>query len=259
MKIALALSGGGALGAAHIGVIEQIEKAGIKIDLISGVSAGSIIGAIYSAQGIKAVNEFVEEMGSSFAKKIISAPTPQKFFDQMTGIIGKYVPNDFAKLRLPFYPAATDIQTGERVVFSSGNPLLATMASAAYPGVFPIQNIDNHFYTDGGVTGNLPADVAKHMGADFIIGSNIYMLNTISAEEVKKLNAIKIALRTTDILQFESSKTQMRLCKFNFMPNVSTHRWYQFNAMNEIRETGRENAKKQIHELSDTLWKTLYH
>ena len=139
MKIGLALSGGGALGTAHIGVIEELEKNGIKIDFVCGVSAGAIIGLAYACGGLESLHAFFNQVSkSNFIKKnqYLFAGSDGAFKyvqDTLRELVGK---KSFADFKTSFMCCATNLADGKSVVFESGDPVEAVMASSAYPGVF---------------------------------------------------------------------------------------------------------------------------
>ncbi len=251
-KIGLALSGGGALGAAHIGVIEEMEKAGIRPDFVAGVSAGAVIGLAYASGGIEAVKKFYEEINFKFFKKnkyLISGGAAGVFGRVekiLRGLIGE---KNFNDLRIPFLCCATNLATGKKEILNSGDCVASVMASAAYPGVFPAQKINGNFYIDGGVTRNLPAEEVREMGADFIIGSSIYAIDEISAAKAGKMNRFEVASRALNILEKELASFEETRCDFCFKPRNGGFQWFDFLKMEEIVDAGRKNAAAQIEDI----------
>lgn len=207
LKIGLVLSGGGAKGFAHIGVLKEIERAGIKIDYIGGTSMGAIIGGLY-ASGYNAsqldsifketnfdelVQDFVPRKNKTFYEKsndelyALSLPF-QKFKITIPkglskgmynyNLISKLTHNvrhvqDFSKLKIPFLCVATNLETGEEKVFKNGCLPLVLSASSAFPSLFSPVEIDGDLYVDGGVTNNYPVEEVRKMGADVIIGVDV--------------------------------------------------------------------------------------
>jgi NTE family protein len=256
MKIGLALSGGGALGVAHIGAIEEIENAGIKINYICGVSSGAIIGLTYATRGLDSLHEFYDRALAGFGKKnrFLLAKGPQAAFKYVESALSELCGGkSFKQLKIPFQCCATNLATGEREVFNSGDPVAAAMASSAYAGVFLAHNINGKFYIDGGVTRNLPAEETRAMGADFVIGSSIYAVDRIDDKKTEKLNRLEIAGRAMDIIQKELSRFEEKQCDFCFNPRVEQYKWFDFFKMEEILAQGRANAKKQAGQLVDLL------
>lgn len=248
----MALSGGGALGVAHIGAIEEIEKAGIKIDCVCGVSSGAIIGLAYAAGGLETLHEFYEETLAKFARRnrFLFAKGPAAAFKYIEAALKELCQGkEFFELAIPFSCCATNLATGEREVLNSGDPVAAVMASSVYPGVFAAQKLEGKFYIDGGVTRNLPAEETRAMAADFVIGSSIYAVDKFSDRKAGGMNRLEIAARAMDIYQKELSEFEERQCDFCFKPYVEQFKWFDFFRMEEIAVEGRENAAKSISNL----------
>lgn len=250
-KIGLALSGGGALGVAHIGVIEVLEENNIKIDQISGTSAGSIIAAIYASGGLESLNQFFDEVSELEIfnqKKPFKIVTPSKFFDLVFMSVDKYCADNIEDTKIPLSVVATDIKTGELKIFKSGNTIEVIRASCAYPGVFPVQVLDGEFYIDGGTSCNLPTTPIKN-SVNFLIGSNLYSLNELSEESLDRLNRAKVIIRSLDIMQRQIAEFYERECDFCFKISPNNLKWYSFNKIKSIREKGTEQARQQVSDL----------
>jgi NTE family protein len=258
-KIGLALSGGGALGAAHIGAIEELEKAGIRIDYISGVSSGAIIGLAYAAGGLDSLHNFYDAALTNLAKKdkFVFAKGPDAVFGYIKRALedicrGK----DFSQMAIPFSCLATNLATGEREVFISGNPVASVLASSAYPGFFAAQKLNGKFYIDGGVTRNLPVDEVRMTGADFVISSSSYVVDRITDEKAGGMGRFEAAARALDILEKELCRFEEKRGDFCFKPPVAQYHWFDFFKMEEILEQGRANAAAQIKDLLPLLKQT---
>jgi NTE family protein len=178
-RVGLALSGGAARGIAHIGVLDVLHKEGIPIDMIAGTSAGAIIGAIYAFQ-LETDKMLEFALDPSWKKaSIMSDPSlgrsgflkGKKIEHLLTGFMGGDI--DFNDLKIPFNAVATDIDTGEEIVISSGSVMDAIRASISLPGIFKVVERDGHFLVDGGLTTPVPIEVVRRMGADFIIAVNV--------------------------------------------------------------------------------------
>jgi len=255
MKIGLALSGGGALGAAHIGIVEELEKNKIGIDSICGTSSGAIIGLLYAYGGLKTVNHFFDELDKTglLNKTSLIFKRNSTIFFSVEEILRKCIKaSEFYELKIKFSCVATDLKNGNAVILKLGDPVKAVMASAAYPGVFPIQKIGTKYLIDGGLTRNLPSGILKKQGLDFIIGSSLYGLKKFDKFDPDgniKANPIDIAVRSLDIMQKELANYEVESCDFCFQPEVNDYRWYHFDAINDIRLTGKECAAKHIGDL----------
>ncbi len=242
LKIGLALSGGGARGAAHIGVLRELERLKVPIDYIAGTSIGAIIGAAY-ASGMSTA-EIQKTMVDTNWDDIFNDQPPRKdrsirrkFDDRIfqinneiglsggklklpSGVVqGQklqllldklFVPvadvQNFNQLPTPFRAVATDIATSRPVVLDSGSLSTAVRASMSVPTVFATVNIDDHILVDGGISNNLPVDVVRGMGADIVIAVDIGS-PLLGAEELE--SAIGVTVQLTNILVRRTTDAQI--------------------------------------------------
>ncbi len=227
-RIGLALSGGGARGLAHIGVIKVLRKAGIPIDCICGTSMGGIIAGLYSA-GVTI--EKLESLALNFAKpnqliKLIDLSPPRRGLlksERVKDLLQDVLIEDrqVEQLDIPLALAAVDLRTNQEVCLDSGLLLEAMMASAAVPGLFDPVIMNDQTLVDGGVLNNLPVNLARKMGAEIIIAVDVnyfYDVN-LSWEEktiASRLNTLLPSI-FRDIYQAEmimvSAMTENRLTK----------------------------------------------
>ena len=206
-KIALVLGGGAARGFAHIGVIKALEAQGIVPDIIVGTSAGAVIGALY-ADGY---NGFaLQEMAMLMDKRQISDwSMPNR------GVIKGEALQDFinravkqrALEKLPrlFAVVATDLHSGEMVVFRTGNTGMAVRASSAVPGIFQPVLINGREYVDGGLVSPVPVRVARALGADFVIAVNI----SSHPQDGKTDSSVDVMLQTFSIMEQSISRDEL--------------------------------------------------
>ena len=259
MKTGLALSGGGAIGAAHIGVLKVLEEQNIKINYISGTSAGAIVGLLYADGGMKAIENFFNQLREAglFSRSAIILKRNEKIFSIIEELLRENVQaRHFNDLKIKFIACATDISTGEAVALDFGDPVSAVMASATYPGVFPVQNFHGRSLVDGGLTRNLPASILKEKGNDFIIGSNLYSITKLpilTQEEKIKIGLLTVAVRSIEIMSKIISEYEMKYCNFCFLPPVETYSWYNFEKIEEIRRIGREYAQAEVNNFKKAL------
>ena len=192
-KIGLVLSGGGARGFAHLGVIQALNEAGIFPDVISGTSVGAIAGALY-ADGYSP-KEILKITNSNSRLHYIRPTVPKVGLLQISGVVRILRDNlrakTFEELKIPLFVTATDLNNGRVDYFSSGPLLNAIIASASIPVLFKPVVIDNKHYVDGGVLDNLPIKPLENK-CSFIIGS---FVNPTGYEE-NVSNLIYIAERT---------------------------------------------------------------
>lgn len=206
-KVGVVLSGGGAKGSAHIGVLRAIEEAGIPVDYIAGTSMGAVIGGLYaigytpnqldsiikgqdwtfllSDQSTRKKQTLQERDNAS--RYLISIPLVKARKPEVSGLVrGRNLANlltkltigyhdsvDFNKLPIPFACVATNIVDGAEYVFRQGKLSSAIRSSMAIPGVFTPVRMDDMILVDGGLVNNYPVDVARKMGADIVIGATV--------------------------------------------------------------------------------------
>ena len=173
--IALVLGSGGARGYAHIGAIEVLEKYGIHPDFIVGTSAGSIVGSIYASG--KSAQELRDIALNMLASDVRDLTIDMKgFFDgkKVEDYVNKVVGNTpLEQLKIPMYVVATELKEGKKVVFNYGNTGQAVRASTSIPSMFVPMKINEQEYVDGGLVSPVPVEVARELGADFIIAVDI--------------------------------------------------------------------------------------
>ncbi|MEN6290489.1 MAG: patatin-like phospholipase family protein [Methanobacterium sp.] len=176
----MALSGGGARGFAHIGVLKVLSVAGYKIDLIAGTSMGAIIGAAYAGGYAP---ETIEELAIKFSRlkeiiKLLDINPPRKGL-LVGNRVKKYLEKIFQEqhlfsdLSIPFGLNAVDLISGREIPFYSGELLPAIMASISIPGIFAPVKLNGYYLVDGGLLNNLPVSIARSMGADIVIAINV--------------------------------------------------------------------------------------
>ncbi|WP_157669478.1 patatin-like phospholipase family protein [Chitinibacter sp. GC72] len=174
-RIGLALGGGAAKGFAHIGVIKMLEANGIKVDVVTGTSAGSVVGSLYaSGMDAFALQERAVALDEGQIRDVNllggGLVKGQKLQDYVNAQIGN---KPFEKLAKPFAAVATDLDNGNRIVFSRGNVGQAVRASSSIPGIFMPTVIGKHKYVDGGVVSPVPVEAARELGANFVIAVDI--------------------------------------------------------------------------------------
>lgn len=272
-KIGLVLSGGGAKGFAHIGVLKVLEQAGIKIDYIGGTSMGAVVGGLY-ASGYNAsqidsifkatnfdnlINDFVPRSSKNFYEKrndelyAITLPFNQ-FKIGIPNALSKGMYNynllnrltknvrhirDFNQLPIPFLCIASNIETGEEVVLNSGYLAKAMLASAAFPTLFSPVEIDGKLLVDGGVTNNYPIEEVRKMGADIIIGADVQD-GLLDRKRLK--GATKILVQITNLQSIEKMKKKIKQTDIYIKPEIGKFGVISFEDGEEIIKDGEEGA-----------------
>ena len=178
-KIGLALGGGVARGAAHIGVLEVLQNEGIAIDMIAGASAGAVVGAIYAQDNdATRMKNLVLALDRKAMVSLVDLTLPKtgfvkgkKITDFLRTIMGGDI--EFADLKIPFACVATDVLACEEVVIKEGSVLEGIRASISIPGVLTPARWKGRYLVDGALLSPVPVSVVKEMGADFIIAVNV--------------------------------------------------------------------------------------
>jgi NTE family protein len=178
--IGLALSGGGARGLAHIGVLSVLERRHIPIDCLSGASMGGLIAAAYAA-GMSP--PMLETLALRMARvrrliRLVDLRPPHRGLlagTKLRAFLGQFIPPEmtFADLRLPLALGAVDLRNGEEVALTDGPVLEAVLATSAFPGVLPPVEWRGRCLVDGGVLDNLPVDLARGLGAERVIAVDV--------------------------------------------------------------------------------------
>lgn len=283
-KIGLVLTGGGAKGFAHIGVLKVLEEAGIKIDYIGGTSMGSVVGGLYAA-GYNArqldsifsttnfdelLNDYIPRSYKSFYEKrngeVYALSLPFKKFNVGVPIalskglynycllsqLTNHVQNvrDFTQLPIPFVCIATDIESGQQVVLNKGFLAQALLASSAFPTLFSPVEIEGKILIDGGITNNYPVDEVRKMGADYIIGIDVQdgLKNRNSLTE-----ATRILLQISNLQVIEGMKEKINQTDLYIKPEVDQYSVISFEKGREIVLKGEEATFSfcdQINELA---------
>ena len=272
-KIGLVLTGGGAKGFAHIGVLKVLEAAGVKIDYIGGTSMGAVVGGLY-ASGYNAsqldsiftntnfdelIQDYIPRTSKSFYEKrndemyAISLPF-NKFSLGVPLSLSKGLYNyslltklthkvrhvrDFNKLPIPFLCIATDIENGEQVLLNSGYLPQALLASSSFPTLFSPVIINNRVLVDGGVSNNYPIDEVRKMGADIIIGVDVQ-------DDLKDRNSLKEATRIlvqiSNLQMAQGMKEKIKNTDIYIKPDIKNYSVISFNQGAEIIKKGEESA-----------------
>jgi len=189
MKIGLVLSGGGARGVAHIGVIKALLEMGVKIDMVSGTSAGSIVGALF-AKGLSPEEILAAASGLSLFRSARPAWAWSGLLtmEGLKVLMNKHIPeNDFKALKIPLTVAATEVRLGQIHYFTEGELIPAIVSSCSIPAVFNPVSFGDHLYVDGGLLDNLPVRPIREK-CDFIIASHCNHIDT--AYDERSLRAI---------------------------------------------------------------------
>ncbi|HRY63043.1 MAG TPA: patatin-like phospholipase family protein [Patescibacteria group bacterium] len=260
-KIGLALGSGGARGLAHIGVIKVLEANNIPIDFIAGASIGALIGSAYAThQDIKLIEKTFLEIEW---KKILHLSSDLSIFSG--GLVGgdrvKYFmeselrcAKEFSKLKIPFAAVATDMSTGEDVFLTTGNLIEAVRASISLPGFFKPVEIAGRHLIDGGAVDPVPVDLAKKIGAKFVIAVNLEErgCSYLHAEKGSK-NLYNNVYSAARIMQKRLATYSSAAADILLSPEVGRYAWTQVSEAKKIIAAGEDIARQNIARIIELL------
>lgn len=271
VKVGLVLSGGGAKGLAHIGVLKVIDSLGVKIDYVAGTSMGAIIGSLYASGYTgkqldsifkeidfdtlinddlpRASKAFYERDNSekyavtlpfeNFKIKLPSAlsrgQNTYALFSKLTLHVSEI--NNFSELPIPFFCIATNIETGQAVMLDSGNLAQSIIASGALPSLFQPVTINGQILIDGGVVNNYPIDELRAKGLDIIIGVDVQD-GLASRDELTSAPDVLVQInnfRTINDMKLKVKKTDIYI-----KPDIKAYSVVSFSEGSKIIESGKQ-------------------
>lgn len=253
VKVALVLGGGGAKGLAHVGVIEELEKAGIYPDLLVGCSAGALVGALYGDKGdikktkavllqSKTVN-FMDFALSALPFGIVKGKSMHRFLKE------HLVARDFHQLKIPLISVATNLQFGNLTVFGQGPLIEPLKASAAYPGGFLPVKIGGQYFVDGGVANPVPVEVARRAGAQFVIAVDI----SEDLTESPPNHLLGIVKRSLEISYIHQSRHSVKNADIVLNVPFKDIGSFTDKKNDSIYEAGRKTALQMIPEIKQKM------
>lgn len=281
-KVGLVLSGGGAKGLAHIGVLKVLEEAGVRIDYIGGTSMGAIVGALYSAgynaqqldsifQEInfniliqdelpRGAKTFYEKRDSEkyaitlpFDNFHISFPSALSRGQNIYNLMSKLTLHledrqDFGKLPIPFFAVATDVETGEEVILDSGYLPQAISASAAIPSLFSPVMVDSRLLIDGGVVNNYPVEELRRRGAEIIIGVDVQD-SLVARDEMKSV--FELLTQVSNFRTIADMSEKIKKTDVFIKPDIKDFSVISFERGAEIIKNGEQAARAKMEKLKE--------
>jgi len=251
MTIGIALSGGGVRGIAHLGILKALEEAGIKPVMLTGTSAGSIVGAFYAAGyppdsilNIISKTKLFKILRPSFNwKGLLTLEKTYAFFKS-------FLPtNSFETLKIPLYVCATNVKNGKTAFFSSGELITPVIASSAIPVLFTPVEIDGEYYIDGGVVNNLPVEpLVGH--CDKIIG-----LHCNPVDENFEVENMKNLLERTFLLTISRNIESRKLDCDVFLEPYELRKFgaLEFSRIQEIYDLGYAYGNNEMSRIVQIL------
>ena len=287
-KIGLVLGGGGARGLGHIGVLKALKKHSIPIHMVAGTSIGAVIGAMYAAtldpHWIE--NKFKEFIDSEAYKRIglhrlvpTSQPNSSIFQTAATYMKNQIIINlandrlgilkqerlseiiefllpvkTFEELKIPFSCLAVDLNSGEDVVFNSGNLIEAIVASSAIPGYIPPIEKDGMLLTDGAVSCPVPVKTVRKMGADFRISVDVGLNHF---EPLENPNLLQVLGRAEQITSTRLGEVKSEKADITIRPDTMNVFWAEFDKIDQLIKLGAEETEKQFWQIKNNLKKKI--
>ena len=243
IRLGLALGGGAVRGAAHIGVLEVLDRAGLEPAVITGTSAGAFVGALYAAGTSPAeISKIARTL--RWARLIRPARTRKALFE--TSRLGVFLDRmldarDFDALIRPFAAVACDLTTGREVVLRDGPVATAVLASAAIPGVFPPVVRDGQVLVDGGLVTMVPAALAREMGADIVLAVDVS--GPLPRRQPTTLLQVMVAVSA---LQPGGSDRLVQGADLVIAPEVDEYAFWELSRIAEFEEAGRTAAEQAL-------------
>ncbi|MFS4482579.1 patatin-like phospholipase family protein [Hyunsoonleella sp. 2307UL5-6] len=279
-KVGLVLSGGGAKGLAHIGVLKVLDSLGVKVDYIAGTSMGAVIGALYSSgysgkaldsifnniDYDKIINDDLPRASKAFYERNnseryvltlpfdnlkVKLPSAISRGQNIYNMLSKLVlhvsaTHNFKDLPIPFFCIATNIETGEQVQLEHGNLTHAVMASAALPSLFQPVTINNNLLIDGGIVNNYPVDELRKKGMDIIIGVDVQD----GLSNIKELtSAPDVLIQINNFRTINDMKLKVPKTDIYIKPDIKNFNVVSFDEGNAIIANGKKATLKKLGQL----------
>ncbi len=257
-RVGIVLSGGGALGYAHIGVLQALYEHGIEVDCVAGTSMGALVGVMYANNiAPKQIHDIILKERYNDRKRIlnisinINKSLGLSTHKNVRQTLLKYLPDTFEELPKKYFVCVTDITNGEERVVSSGGHLVDyVLASSSIPGVFEALNIDGHYYVDGGVLNNLPAREIRKC-CDVLIGIDVH---PDKSHAPVMENIIDVTMATLHVLMQENSEEGRALCDYVVEPRANEqYKAFDFEHFEGIYEIGYNAMNKYLTEHPELL------
>jgi NTE family protein len=254
-RVGLALSGGAARGAAHVGVLKVLTEHGVPIDCVAGTSAGALVGGAFAAGvSLAEIAEYARTMRwRDFGKLTFSRLGVQTNARMEEYVRARFPVLRFEELQIPFAAVATDLRTGTAVVLRDrGDVAFAIRASCAIPGWYvPVVDEHGRQLVDGGLVANVPTAAARSLGADLVLAIDV------NAEGAKFLgssqSAIGVLLQSFLVVQRMATAQQLRAADIVIAPQVGHIRWDEMTRADELMAAGEQAALAALEQIKALL------
>lgn len=249
MRIGLALSGGAVRGLAHLGVMRALSDADVAIDCIAGCSAGSVLGSMYCAGlSLDQIQAYIPHIKwrriAALARSRDGLLTFEKLERLMIMLLGDI---EFRDLKIPFAVTAMDADTGERLIIRKGRLAPAIRASCSVPGFVTPTEVDGRLLADGGVVDNLPVDAALALGADYVIGVDVF-----EPFYLRDRGMLGKGLTTVETL-VRNAGGGVQQADFLITPKTAGRTYVHFSQYEALISLGQQAAQESLPELKRSI------
>ncbi|MBD3289463.1 patatin [candidate division KSB1 bacterium] len=244
-KIGLALGGGAALGAAHIGVLKAIDEFDIPVHYVAGTSIGAFVGAFYAfGKTWQEIEDFARDLDWFDVSRLSLSKYGLLSNKKMNSLFRKILGDvTFEDAKIPLAMVAVDICTGQKAILKSGNIATAVMASTCIPGVFIPVDSEDKLLVDGGIMENVPVATVSEMGAKTIIGVDLLGRHAYK----KPGNIVDILINTINISIENSTKLQTGDGNIIIAPDLSAYNIIDTDQTDGLIEAGYTEARKVLN------------
>jgi NTE family protein len=251
-KIALVLGGGSAKGFAHVGVLRVLEQEKIPIHMVVGTSVGSLIGGMYAANpdsfqlewmAFKIDRGDILDFSINMKMGSVQGIKLESFVEQNVKV------RKVEDTKIPFFPIATDLKTGETLTLEKGSLAKAVHASSAIPGIFVPVNFGNRMLVDGGVADNVACDIARAKGADIVIAVNLQ--KDIKNNQIDSL--IDVVGQSVSIMMREASKPKLATADVVIEPETKGIGMFDFTQKKQLMEEGIKATKQVVPRIRELI------
>lgn len=252
IKLGLCLSGGGARGIAHVGILKALEENEIVVDVISGTSAGSIVGAMH-ASGCT-IDQMMEVLKQSSFFKILRFGIPTDGLVKLTylrQVLEDYIKeDDFAALQKPLFIAVSNLNSGDAEYISSGPLFDVVLASSSIPWIFKPIEMGGNLYVDGGLLDNLPVKPLLQQ-VDLLVGVNV--MHKVDTDKKSVQNLMGITNRVFEMSIWANTKPNVGFFDVLIEPDVHSFSIFQLNKYKELFEIGYQAGLKAVPVIKEKL------
>lgn len=252
-KVGLVLGSGGLRGLAHVGVLKVLEEENIPIDYIAGCSIGALIGALYCSGHspdtiVKLAKHLKRRHWLDFIVPKMGIFSGDKVLETTRLLTQK---KSFSELKTPLSIVATEINTGQEVVFNDGDLAKAVRASVSVPGVFVPFQWNDMLLVDGAVVNATPIDVARRMGADMVIAVDLAHAGTV----YKMTNMFDVIIQSIDIMERQLFQHRQHHCDIMIRPDIAHISPSSFDSIDECVHLGEQSALSVMDKIKSLLEK----